>query len=221
MGELMQTVLERDRDVLVPEIAMPDVQSEMQEAQRLMATDILVADETSHVTAVAVIKQADEYIKRVDEKFAGIKEPLSEAVKSLNALIKELKGPAEAVRETLRKRCLEWKLAEEKRIREEEARFLEEAQRKAAEWSPLDDEPKPEVALPVIPRSTASGTRKKPWKARVINLDALWEAAIKDPRYREYFVPDLKALDAKAKSMGAMMNIPGVESYQDQTLVIR
>lgn len=219
MGELMQTVLERD--VLVPEIAMPDVQSEMQEAQRLMAADVLVADETSHVTAVAVIKQADEYIKRIDDKFAGIKGPLGEAVKSLNALIKELKGPAETVRETLRKRCLEWKLAEDKRIREEEARLLEEAKRKAAEWSPLDDEPKPEVALPAIPRSTASGTRKTPWKARVTNLDALWEAAIKDPRYREYFIPDLKALDAKAKSMGSMMNIPGVESYQDQTLVIR
>ena len=226
----MQTVLERD--VLVPEIAMPDVQSEMQEAQRLMAADVLVADETSHVTAVAVIKQADEYIKRIDDKFARIKGPLGEAVKSLNALIKELKGPAETVRETLRKRCLEWKLAEDKRIREEEARLLEEAQRKAAEWSPLDDEPRPEAVPPsnliycqaagrATRYSTASGTRKTPWKARVTNIDALWEAAIKDPRYREYFIPDLKALDAKAKSMGSMMNIPGVESYQDQTLVIR
>lgn len=218
----MQTVLERNgKDVLVPEIVMPDVESEMQEAQRLLANDIAVTDETSHIAAVGVIKQADEYCKRIEAKFAPIKGPLSDAVKSLNALIKELREPAEAVSAALRKRCLEWKLAEDKRIREEEARLLEEANRAAAEWSPLDDDPKPEVILPAIPRSTASGTRKKPWKARVTNIDALWEAAIKDPRYREYFIPDIKALDAKAKSMGEMMNIPGVESYQEQTLVIR
>ena len=218
----MQELLGRDsKDVLVPEIAMPDVQQEMQEAQRLLTADVMVSDETSHITAVNIIKRADEYIKRIDAKFDPIKSPLSTAVRSLNALIKELKEPAETVRETLRKRCLEWKLAEEKRIREEETRMMEEFNRKVSEWTPLDDTPQPEVVIPALPRSTVSGTRKTPWKARVTDVEMLWAAAIKDPRYRDYFIPDLKALDAKAKSMGSMMNIPGVESYQEQTLVIR
>lgn len=214
----MQNVLEKDK-VLVPQIEMPDVKDEMREAQRLMATDVVVADETSHVAAVCIIKQTDEYIKRIDAKFAPIKDPLKAAVKSLDGLIKELKEPAETVRETLRKRCLEWRLIEEKRVAEERARLLEEQRKREAELTPFD-EPLPEIQLPTVPKS-ASGTRKTPWKARVVDADKLWEAAVRDPRYREYFIPDLKALDAKAKSMGKMMNIPGVESYQEQTLVIR
>lgn len=218
----MQEVLGNDsKDVLVRQIDMPNVEQEMQEAQRLLATEIAVTDEISHVTAVGVIKQADEYIKRIDAKFAPIKEPLNAAVKSLNGLMKELKEPAETVRETLRKRCLEWKIAEDRRIKEEQARLIEEAKQKAAEWTPLDDEPAPQITIPAPIKSSASGMRKTPWKARITDMDKLWEAAIKDPRYREYFIPDQKALDAKAKSMGAMMNIPGVEAYQEQTLVIK
>lgn len=218
----MQEVLGNDsKDVLVRQIDMPNVEEEMQEAQRLLATEIAVTDETSHVTAVNIIKQAGEYIQRIDAKFAPIKEPLNAAVKSLNGLMKELKEPAETVRETLRKRCLEWKVAEAKRMKEEEERLIEGAKKRAAEWTPLDDEPAPQITIPVPVKSSASGMRKTPWKARITDMDKLWEAAIKDPRYREYFIPDQKALDAKAKSMGVMMNIPGVEAYQEQTLVIR
>lgn len=218
----MQELLEKN-EILVPEIVMPDVEQELQEVEAIACLDLQIDSESSHDTAVAIIRKADEYINRVDQKFAAIKEPLSSAVKSLNALIKELKEPAEITKSNLRKRCLEWRVAEDKRIKAEQARLIEEARKAKEEWTPLDDAPEPE--LPVfqrtIPTRSGASTRKSPWKARITNLDQLWEAAVKDPRYREYFIPDQKALDAKAKSMGAMMNIPGVEPYQNENLVIR
>jgi hypothetical protein len=217
----MQDVLEKS-EVLVPEITMPDIGQELQEVETIACLDLAVDSESTHDMAVSIIKKADDYIKRVDDKFSSIKEPLNSAVKSLNSLIKELKEPAEITKSNLRKRCLEWRVAEEKRLKEERDRLIEEARKAKAEWTPLDDTPEPE--MPVFTKTVSksgAGTRKSPFKARITNLDELWAAAVKDPRYREYFIPDQKALDAKARSMGAMMSIPGVEAYQEQNLVIR
>jgi hypothetical protein len=99
---------------------------------------------------------------------------------------------------------------------------LKAAKKAQAEWTPLDDTPEPQIpTFQTLANRSGAGTRKSPWKARITDMDKLWEAAIKDPRYREYFIPDQKALDAKARSMGAMFSIPGVEAYQEQNLVIR
>lgn len=209
---------ETGHELLIPQIEMPDVNQEVREAQDLLQSymGITVKDEATHDMAVSIIKKARDYMGKVDEKFAPIKEPLNAAIKSLNGLIKELKEPAETLCAELRKDCLAWKKAEEQRVREEQARLLEAARK---DWTPLDDDIPTQVSA--RPSASASGVRKSPWKARITNLDELWEAAIRDPRYREYFIPDEKALNAKARSMGTMMNIPGVEAYQEQTLVIR
>lgn len=220
----MQNLLEESgiNEVLVPEIVLPDITADMEEVKPIACLDFEVTDSDTNEMAISVIKQADEYIEKIDNKFAAIKEPLASAVKSLNSLIKELKEPAEITKNNLRRRCLEWRLAEDKRIKEAQARLIEEAKKAQAAWTPLDDSPEPQIPVFQVPalRSGAS-TRKSPWKARITDMDKLWEAAIKDPRYREYFIPDQKALDAKARSMGAMFSVPGVESYQEQNLVIR
>lgn len=220
----MQDILEKSgiNEVLVPQIDMPDIEEDMKEVEPIACLDFEITDSDKNEMAISIIRKADSYINRIDSKFSSIKEPLNTAVKSLNALIKELKEPAEITKANLRKRCLEWKLAEDKRIKEEQARELEAFKKAQAEWTPFDDAPEPQ--LPTIQKPTlksAAGTRKSPWKARITDMDKLWEAAIKDPRYREYFIPDQKALDAKARSMGAMLSISGVESYQEQNLVIR
>ena len=77
----MQELLEK-HEVLVPQIEMPDVEQEMRDVEAIACLDLAVDSNDSHDMAVAIIRKADDYINRVDQKFSAIKEPLNTAVKS-------------------------------------------------------------------------------------------------------------------------------------------
>ena len=199
------------------DFSQPDTKTVELELSTIQARSVQVTDQLSHDSAVEGIRQASYFIKKVESFFEPFEKPLRQALEGLRSRKKNLIDPADQYITDNRKKCAAWQADEIKRLKEERARQLEEINN-AAPWE--------EVNVPAPVPVTLSGNsgaviRNKPWQARVVNEDALWEAAVKDPRYRAFFTIDTKALNAKARSQQAAFNVPGCEAFQEQTLVVK
>jgi len=185
------------------------------------------AAERFHKDVKAMIKQIDDVFKPMADKafqshraitgkWAEIKKPLTNAMDivtgKVRAYIQEEKRKAEAV---------------EARLREESRRLEEE--RMLAEAAELEKEGRHEeaeevIAAPIqvitptvrpdVPKYDARTFRPPTPKARVINKAKFiaWVAA--SPDRLDMVDANERALNAKAKSMGKSLNIPGVEYYE-------
>jgi hypothetical protein len=73
------------------------------------------------------------------------------------------------------------------------------------------------VAPPVEPTyQKASGiTKRDNWKARVVNLKALAKAVASGKMPVDYILPNQSVLDARAKADKSLLQIPGVQPYND------
>ena len=191
------------------QIEQPDTTSAKAELSKIERSAIEVVDQATHDYSIGQIKAADTFIKGINELFRKTEDLIKAAAASFKAEKEAITGPATRFIAEQRKRCLDWQLAEEARIKA----------LKAAEAAAKNDPFEDRAALAVPDKaSTVAGTRFKPWAITVTNPDRLWEAAMKDARYREYWIPDEKALTAKARAMGEMFNVPGVEAYREKTL---
>lgn len=127
------------------------------------------------------------------------------------------------------------RIEEERLQREREAEYRREQElaRERAEAARVpwedDDEPVavPELAPPPPVRLAsnipivAGGARtaKKPWAARLVDIDKLWEQALTNPDARQFFVFSQTAANEKARELKAELGnvYPGLEGYQDTT----
>jgi hypothetical protein len=173
---------------------------------------VQITDQQTHDFAVQNIKQADTFVKSAEAWFAKLENPAKQILETLKAEKIKIIGSAKAFIEQQRRQVLDWQLAQEERIKAEQ-------EEKFKTLMPWED---PSAVLAPVPASqSGASTRYKAWEARVEDIDKLWEAAIKDPRYREYFVVDLKALNAKARSQQEAFNIPGCVAFREKTLVVK
>lgn len=197
------------------QLTLPSIESKELELADIKANYIQVNDVVSHDQAIEGIRTAKDFIDGVNAFFDKFERPLKEAVDAMTTQKKSLIDPAVAYQNEHRLRCKTWQIAATKAA--EDARLIAiERARTAAPWEDV-----PEVPETVGISSSGAGLRNKPWQARVDDIEVLWEAAVKDPRYREYFIVDMKALTAKARSQGEMFNIPGCSSLREKTLSIR
>lgn len=191
-------------EVIIPE-------STQLELQKIQSGFIQVTDKESFDQAVDGIRNATTFLKSVDSFFETIEDPLKESLRALRERKTAFTEPATSFIAEHRKRCADWKIQDDKRKKEEQDSRLNNLM-------PWED---PSEALAPTPAtSNGAGLRNLPYKAQVDNLDELWAAAIADPRYREYFLVDMKALNAKARSLQGAFNIPGCSAVRGQTLAV-
>lgn len=184
--------------------------------------------------AMSRVSFDDDAMKKVHARLDGSKKRARQVWQDWNDLINELCDPFEKdkahhVAEVRRftqeeKRKAE---AEEARLREE-ARKLEE-ERILAEAAELEQEGRHEeaeevIAAPIqvvapivradVPKFDARTFRPPTGKARVTNKAAfiVWVAA--SPDRFDLVIENERALNAKAKSLGKSLSIPGVEYYE-------
>jgi len=193
-----------------------DTKNQELELQQIQSNFIQVRDQQSHDVAVDGIRQAAGFIKKIEAFFEPFEKPLKAALDGLRSRKKGLIDPADQYITEHRKRCADWQTAEIKRLNAERVKLLEEMNNNLSPW----EEPQ-ELAPVAAPTLSGATVRNKPWQARVVNYDQLWEAAVKYPQYRIFFVVDLKLLNSKARSQQGQFNIPGCEAFQEQTLVVK
>lgn len=186
--------------------------AKQQELAEIRQSFVQIADKESHDFAVSSILKADNFVKNVKNWFSKFENPLKEALDNLREEKKKLIEPAELFIKEQRKLCLEWQETEERRLEKEKKEAIDNLM----PWEDMEA-----VLEPVSTSSGGASLRKLPWDVRVESEDALWEAAVKDPKYRAFFAVDLKALKAKAQSQKEAFNIPGCVAFQGKTLQIK
>lgn len=137
-------------------------------------------------------------VKRINELFRKIAEPLDRADSVVRAKVMEY-----------RKRQQEIARAEQERLDREAARAQERVDKKAARIGIAA----PQVVVPVVPvlpPTVAGATVRRVWTFRVVDASKL---------PREYLVVDAVAIREAVRA--GVRQIPGVEIFQDETLAVR
>lgn len=167
-------------------------------------------------------------IKAVKALFQPAKSAANAAHKSVCELENKCLGPFKAAQAELDGKMGVWRQQEAERVRREQEAAEREPQRLAAEQARKAEElrqahmpeaaeamvaaeppPPAPVILSDVPK-VAGISHREVWKARIVN-----EAQIK----RAYLQPNIKAIDAAARSMGkiAEEQVGGIEVYKDTT----
>ena len=179
--------------------------------------------------------------KQVVEHHKPIKEAAHKAHKTAIAAEKKLLDPLQQAETCLKRSIAAWD-QEQQRIRQEEQRRLEAAQRKADEEARLalaqDAEANgatPETVdeildTPVVtPSVVAAPTYEKGngvstsvrWHAEVVDIKALCLAVAQGRASANLVQPNLPALNGMARAMKQTMNVPGVKAVSETTVAVR
>lgn len=201
---------------------------------------ITVTDAIEHDEMGERLKLAVEFTDRA----TGFFEPWRELFRGpYQAVLDRKKGVLDGVTASVAKAkraILEWEHSEqmrrdlEARVLQEKLRVDEEVRKLAlavqAEAGGMNEQAveqilstpsvAPTVTAAPIARPTGISGRKN-WKAEVMDLGALIEAAAKDKRYRVYLQADMSKLDKQAKVDEGALEIPGVRPVNQGSLAIR
>jgi exonuclease VII large subunit len=81
----------------------------------------------------------------------------------------------------------------------------------------------PQIIVPEAPKVDGAGSRNTPLKYRVVDLNALIQAAAKNPALQEYLEVNDTMAKAKLKMVGEKLGdfLPGLEAYRDKTVSFR
>jgi hypothetical protein len=81
----------------------------------------------------------------------------------------------------------------------------------------------PRIVVPEAPKVDGVGSRNTPLKYRVVNLNALIQAAAKTPALAEYLEVNDVMVKAKLKLVGEKIGnyVPGVEAYREKSVTFR
>ena len=191
--------------------------------------DVVGQDTLDHATAF--LQRVKSLRDTIAEKF---KEPVANAYKanrSMKALMDEIDKPAKDAWGLVKGKIADFTI-EQARVQREEQERLREAARKEAEYKQLEeavrleneghlqaaDEVMSAPVMPVAPIAVAA-----PPKAKGLTVRKTWKARILDPTKipGTWLMPNLKAIDAYARSMGSEAVIPGVEFYEDTNVAVR
>lgn len=202
------------------------------QAGEIMATAaaLVVRDARGYEGAGAFLLMVKEYRRAVAELLDPIVEKAfaahKEAVKQRN----RLDAPADEAERTVKAKMIEWKEAEEARIREE-ARVAEEAARRKAEDERLAEAEAAEKAgdklaaealmdAPILTPPVMS-MRTVP-KIAGVAPRAVWTFEITNQALlsREHLMPDLIKIGGVVRAMKGLTKIPGVRVFQKSGMAV-
>ena len=191
------------------------------------AEKLVVSTETLGV-ATDLLGLIKSTLRDLDEQRKFIVGPLNTHVKNINARVKEISDPIEAVDQIVRRKVTDFHAAERIRVEKERARQeQEELDRLAAEAERIDsetpsDQPVETIVAPVPMPAVVSGpprtvranyatsSMKDVWK---------WEVANEADIPREYLVIDEVKVNAVVRA--GIRNIPGFKIFKTQQLAVR
>lgn len=214
-----------------------DLQTEVLAVKKevgLLPMPIHVINAEAMALAQARVASDEAAVKKVHARLDDNKKRARQVWQDWNDLINELCEPFEKDKDIHVKKIRDYIAEEKRKALEEESRLREiarkqEEERILAEAAELEKEGRTaeadeimaapiQVVTPVVkadvPRYDARTYRDPIPKARVINKAKFvaWVAA--SPDRLDMVIENERALNAKAKSLGRILNIPGVEYYE-------
>ncbi len=215
----------------------------------LLASKSLVVDSTEMFEVASEhTKVIKSLAKAIDEKRMSMTRPLDESKKAIMDFFRPMVDALEEAEKELKRKLLNYQTEQErirreavaKAQREAEAARRAEQERLAAEAAAAaeaGDEAKAEelvaeaieaeiapvvIAAPVVEVPKAAGVSKRDnWQGEVTDINALIEAAAKQPHLRVLLTVDPKALREMAKAYKGKVEIPGIKFTNQQTLSVR
>ena len=187
-----------------------------------------IKNDATYVSSGEGLKKIKTVRKRITDFIGPMKKSTHEAWKKVVASEKGLLAPLDTAEGIIKRKMVSWDQEQEKSRRDEQRRLDEEA-RKLAEEEQLkeaeaaeargDNEEadeilnaEVEVAPVILPEATpkvAGISKRKNWKARVVNAAQVPE---------EYKTVDLQKLNAVARATKGTLKIPGVEIYCEESI---
>jgi hypothetical protein len=194
------------------------------------ASAIVIRDQTTYNSASALLlQQIIPFRKRWAEYWSPLKAAAWEAHKSIMAKFNEGDVPAAQAEMLVKSEISRWDIEQrrieadrQRKAQEEAERVAKEEQLKAAiaaeqsgaskeEVEDIFDAPVAVVAAPVAPvynRASGVSTRES-WECTVTDIKKLCLAVAKGQVSPEYVLPNMAALNARARADKRTMNIPG------------
>ena len=196
----------------------------VERAGRLEVTDKDTAD-----LAGRLLMEVKSAIKAIDDERLGVTRNLDKAKSDLIAMANRQKQPFLDAEEHLKGLLLVFNEQEALRVEEERAALeqrqadLEAASLRAMEEGRMSDaveamEERDEF-VPEPRAYRAPGTQvRETWKAEVTDIDALIEAAEREPSLRVFLVANESRLGAFARARKERASLPGVRFYSEKSV---
>jgi len=230
---------------------IPELPADVQElpqralAVQKQAQEIQIRTDAENTQAANTLKTLKAERAIVQARVDAFKRPAVEAWKAANALEREAIGPYEEAEKMIKAAMLSFSRAEEEKRRRaeaEERRILEQKAREEAEQRSRDEaereasyaaaqgaskveveeiraNPLPVAPVPIAPvvlpstvTKTAGVSRREKWSFRIVD-----ERLIP----REYLMVNESAIRAVATTQKKLAKIPGVEFFDEGTVVVR
>lgn len=193
------------------------------------AEALVVDTDAAYEAAAEFLKDCKALQKEIVSTLKDPIEKANAAHKALTKMRKDHLAPLEQAERLVKGKMGAFVEAQERQAREEERRRQEEA-RKAEEERRLQEAAEAEargdtaeaeaiVDAPIVPPPPAPAPAKpkaegvstvKRYSAEVVDIRTLVNAAAQNEHLLQYLLPNEKALNALARSVGESMNVPGV-----------
>jgi hypothetical protein len=174
----------------------------------------VVQDQETADGANEILVRITAGLKEIEKKRKSFTQPLNQSLKEINATFKGITEPIMAAKNTLSSRLMSWRVAEQRRIREEQekAQREEERRRKIQEAHAAKGHQVKEEITPVekpMPFSVQDTTKtRSQWTYEIIE-----EGMIP----REYLSVNSAAITRAVRA--GVRDIPGVKIYQKEVPV--
>lgn len=231
--------MESSSVITIEKPAPPSIVAEL--APVVQAAKLFTIDSIeTHAAALDRIKRLRLGERAIEEHFARAKKAASDAHRQLVQSINALVGPLAEARSIYDRAALAFE-QEQKRIAEEESRWLQEQARQQEEERALMDAVEAEnagdaagaeailaqpVAVPVVHvtpnvATVAGVSSRTTWSAEVTDLLALVKYVAAHPEWLNLIEPNLPALNKLAQAQRRALAIPGVKAVDRQIRAAR
>lgn len=173
-----------------------------------------IQTEDEYQEAGAVLREIQSRIKTVEERRKEWVDPLNKTVKSINGFFKPVVNEWESLVGDLKKAMADYQL----RKQEEARKALEAAAQIAAEGNAIGATPEAQQYQALVAQGSAPPPKvdgistRENWKFRITN-----EALVP----REFLSVDERKVAAAVKLTKGNTQIPGIEVYREDTVVVR
>lgn len=196
-----------------------------------MAERAVIDSLEAYSKGVTLCKLIRDTEKAADTERLAITKPFRDGIDGINNRFKNMIDPISKAKKTIDKKMVDWKVAEDERLRKEaialRQKEVEEAKAKAEALAVEGDLDGADSVM-----ATAEKTEKAPVVAETISSVTgaaggsastrdVWKFRIVDQSKipAEYFILDEKKISGVVRA--GVREIPGLEIYAEQTLVVR
>lgn len=174
-----------------------------------------IANQTDVDFANVILKHISEQVKMIEEKRKTFTQPLNQSLKEINSTFKELVKPLEKAKTILTHKVMDWRRAEQEKIRIEQERIAKEEERRR-KIQEAHEKQGHEVSEPVVMvrpeplKVKDTTTTRKVWKFKIID-------STKIPR--EYLL--VNEIEIRIAIKKGIREISGVKIFQEEIMVIK